>query len=645
MRKMRKCFEDYIERSLEIRGLSMPPEENGKSAGEFYRLFNENFGKIKELLGENRRTLDREVYRPLKKPEHLSLEYAEELKEFANKLANTKTLEMVDVRLAWVIYEDLCAYFQKLYEDTAADVGEESVTDSIADSYIFCLHKVVTIGYNVIQGYDKGHGTDELTGIYRNALLEAEDKLKEFRLDACRFGKLSPKSREKILECALFRGTAYECFYYDEGLVRNQIACYEDYLKVLADPAIQKAAPELDWEFEFFSANTYLALVSEYLYWNKVPEDILLRLKKAAEEALAYARKNPENFRQNVETLEGALHTIRGYLGEISVPEMITFYEKWLKDADETGYDWMAMENNFLPVTYTQWLCRERPEWTEVCQNFLKWAQRWTFNYISNARDKGAYECMQRFTSYIMDAYIELDEGVSFRKYYENILVATQPTLYVHCRMVTRIARCILDELYDQDPELLLYANGCETMEQVRALIGETREFLFNCCMFHDAGKLYFLDTINMFGRTLFSEEFDLIRLHPRMGWELLSKRESTRDYAEAALYHHLWYDEKGGYPREYTYKGNDNAILYQIITCADCLDAATDSVGRAYSSGKNFDDMLADLRCNAGRMFNPDLVRLFDSERLQEKVRNLITVEREQLYLDVFGKKVELIL
>ena len=87
------------------------------------------------------------------------------------------------------------------------------------------------------------------------------------------------------------------------------------------------------------------------------------------------------------------------------------------------------------------------------------------------------------------------------------------------------------------------------------------------------------------------------------MGYELLSKWDSTRPYAEAALYHHLWYDEKGGYPREYTHKGNDNAILYQILTCADCLGAATDSVGR------------------------------------------LITVEREQLFREVFGKNVELVL
>ena len=85
------------------------------------------------------------------------------------------------------------------------------------------------------------------------------------------------------------------------------------------------------------------------------------------------------------------------------------------------------------------------------------------------------------------------------------------------------------------------------------------------------------LEEFKDFARALFNEEFDLIRLHPQMGYELLSKWDSTRPYAEAAL--------------------------YQILTCADCLDAATDSVGR------------------------------------------LITAEREQLYREVFGKNVELVL
>ena len=39
-------------------------------------------------------------------------------------------------------------------------------TLQMVDSYIVCLHKVVTVGYNVLQGYDKGHVTDSLTAIY-----------------------------------------------------------------------------------------------------------------------------------------------------------------------------------------------------------------------------------------------------------------------------------------------------------------------------------------------------------------------------------------------------------------------------------------------------------------------------------------------
>lgn len=239
------------------------------------------------------------------------------------------------------------------------------------------------------------------------------------------FACLSKERKETLLENLLFRPSIYERLYYEEEMVRKQIVCYEEFLQIVRNPQIRAAAPEIDFEFEEFSANSYLSLVDEYLYWNKVPGDILLRLKKAAEDALAYAREN-KNFRQNEETLLGTLHTIQGYLGEISISEML-------------------------------------------------------------------------------DAYV----------------------------------------------------NGCETMEGVHASIDKTREFLFYCGMFHDAGKLYFLDTINLFARSLFNEEFDLIR-PPR---------------------------------------------------------CATDSVGRAYSSSKNFADMLADLRCNAGRMFNPDLVQLFVSK------------------------------
>lgn len=85
------------------------------------------------------------------------------------------------------------------------------------------------------------------------------------------FACLSKERKENLLGTLLFRPSIYERLYYEEEMVRKQI---------VRNPQIRAAAPEIDFEFEEFSANSYLSLVDEYLYWNKVPGDILLRLKK-----------------------------------------------------------------------------------------------------------------------------------------------------------------------------------------------------------------------------------------------------------------------------------------------------------------------------------------------------------------------------
>ena len=114
---MEACFEEYMKRSTQIRRLSMPPEGAGGDPGRFYRAFNENFNKIKVLLQENRGILDRKVYQPLKHLETMTLETAEELITFSDELANTRTLEMVDVRLAWLIADKLELFYEKRYKE------------------------------------------------------------------------------------------------------------------------------------------------------------------------------------------------------------------------------------------------------------------------------------------------------------------------------------------------------------------------------------------------------------------------------------------------------------------------------------------------------------------------------------------------
>ena len=629
--QMKACFEEYMERSTQIRRLSMPPEGAEENPGQFYRAFNENFNRIKVLLQENRDILDRRVYRPLKHPEMLNPEIAKELMEFSDALADTRTLEMVDVRLAWLIADLLEPFYEACYR--------EEGTEETKSRYIHCLFRKQVLSYNVGQVYDRGKATDVLTNRYKECILECAGKAEPFWKDLDYFECASEKTKNELMTMALFRATGYERVYYDEALVRAQIDCYDDYLSWMEDPELEKRCPEIDWEFEVFSGYSYMSAVQEFLYWEKVPEDILKKLEFAVARAEAYVKAHPDNFRTDLETMETARCAIEYYLGKTDFSKMVRVYEQWEETADPAGYDRENVNANLLSVIFVLWMCRKHPEEIEAHRAFLLKAQDLTFTYIRNARDRGTYDLMQRYTGYIMDDYIELSEGISFRNYYENILITTQPTLYVHCLMVARIASAILDEAFRTKPELLLYAAGYETVEEITAHADELRTFLYECCFFHDAGKLFFLDTINLYSRQLFSEEFELIRLHPLMGWELLNKRESTRKYADAALYHHLWYDEKGGYPMDLTYQGNDNAFLYQIITCADCIDAATDSVGRAYSRGKDFAQMMDDLRSNSGRMFRPEIVELFEgSEELRKSVEYLITAEREKLYKKAFS-------
>lgn len=53
--------------------------------------------------------------------------------------------------------------------------------------------------------------------------------------------------------------------------------------------------------------------------------------------------QSPELFaclsKERKENLLGTLHTIQGYLGEISISEMLDAYVNWLNGADPTQYD------------------------------------------------------------------------------------------------------------------------------------------------------------------------------------------------------------------------------------------------------------------------------------------------------------------
>ena len=92
------------------------------------------------------------------------------------------------------------------------------------------------------------------------------------------------------------------------------------------------------------------------------------------------------------------------------------------------------------------------------------------------------------------------------------------------------------------------------------------------CCAYlHDIGKLFIPLEILTKPDELTKEEFEIMKSHTKLGYDLCYKDLELRPYADGALYHHESLNGTG-YPNGYTKK--DIPYMAQILRVADEYDA-----------------------------------------------------------------------
>ena len=72
-------------------------------------------------------------------------------------------------------------------------------------------------------------------------------------------------------------------------------------------------------------------------------------------------------------------------------------------------------------------------------------------------------------------------------------------------------------------------------------------------------------------------------------------------------------------------------------MTAADCLDAATDTVGRSYSNGKTFTAFEKEVAEGAGTRYAPILPDLFKQSAFRQDIEYLLDEGRKKQYREVF--------
>ena len=139
----------------------------------------------------------------------------------------------------------------------------------------------------------------------------------------------------------------------------------------------------------------------------------------------------------------------------------------------------------------------------------------------------------------------------------------------------------------------------------------------------HDLGKIAIPDAILFKKGKLSPEEWGVMRTHPWIGYNLVSRISLLASVAGIMLTHHERYDGTG-YPQGL--KGDEIPLGARIFAVADTLDAMTSD--RPYRKALSFSDARDEITRESGRQFDPEGVKAF------------LTIPEEMLRGVVWGEK-----
>ncbi len=127
---------------------------------------------------------------------------------------------------------------------------------------------------------------------------------------------------------------------------------------------------------------------------------------------------------------------------------------------------------------------------------------------------------------------------------------------------------------------------------------------IYRACMLHDIGKISIPDSILLKPGKLTPLEYEIIKEHVSISYELLSSVDIYKDIAEIIRYHHERYDGSG-YPNGL--KEDEIPLMSHIMIVADAFDAMT--TNRIYKSKKSVALAIKELQNLSGKYFHQDVV------------------------------------
>lgn len=621
-------LDQYKNRMTKIRMLSSPQFDGHVTAEMYSEVLVKNFSEIGNLAKENRKFLEENLTPYLEDERVLTDEEINLLNNLNEGLIDAEEGNSIDAPISALILD-------RLAKDAEKKEDEEYLIQQ--------LDKKIEVCYLLVNMLSRPGTEDELSLYPASEGEKAYEKLMSY-LDHDKFKNLSDESKEIVIVNSRYAANIYEVLGEQTDLYQKKklekLAFAEEIMK---DDFYREQLPDYDWDYHAFrlyeyGTKTEPSRIKEQKYLEEIYRYSDLLLKMFESDPKKYGEYSSEHA-VRCRHLDGLY-----YSGRIGLEEYLLKLYEFFKQRNPSDYEEDGITDN-----------------VEVCECYIsalqgqieKYGTKYVIpeekilvvedmvlsaiDYFYRVPKLGTLSSMLGLASVIINSFIEVPGVMTFMDCGLRFMAALHPPTYVHSCMVANISRCLARHVVDLYPEKLIGFLGMKSVIEVKEKKLKILEFAYNAALCHDFGKLVVIDTIFVYGRNLLDFEFEIIKKHPEEGALLLRKFESTKAYANIAEGHHKYYDNSKGYPPKFDTSKCEEKPIIDIISLADSMDAATDSIGRSYNTGKTFDEFLREVDDGAGTRYASYFPQLLRNKEVRRDLYYVLSEGRKDKYRETF--------
>ncbi len=198
----------------------------------------------------------------------------------------------------------------------------------------------------------------------------------------------------------------------------------------------------------------------------------------------------------------------------------------------------------------------------------------------------------------------------------EDIIGEAEDRMYMNKMIESKsfrssVINSLRKTLHESTPETSYH---CNRMQDISIKFGNyiglnsiDMDKLILLALLHDIGKIAIPRSVLDKPGPLTEDEWETVRKHSQIGYNIANSSQDLGIIAEALLYHHERWDGEG-YPRGL--RGEEVPLISRIISIIDSYDVMLNE--RPYKKAINKDEAIIELKRNSGTQFDPYLVNKF---------------------------------